>query len=111
MEVLKETKRNRGISRYYDYDLEDCNAIKVQVYYDMGGINYFTYKNESRGVYLSVTPVELGDVFEKTTLFKGYKVLLEEANRYSDKLLEKNKSYLDLDNVKTQELFQAVLSK
>ena len=31
--------------------------IKVETYYDKGGINYFTGQNEARGIKLSVSPV------------------------------------------------------
>ena len=111
MEILKEGKKDRKQYRYYSYDIKDCNAIKVEVYYALGGINYFTNTQEGRGVYLSVTPVEVGDIFEKFSAFSGYKTLVEEANRYSSSLIDRNVDYLDINNAKTQELFQAVLAK
>lgn len=38
---------------------EDCNAIKLRMGYNKGGINYFTYKQEDRGFYLSLTPMKI----------------------------------------------------
>lgn len=34
--------------------------LKIELYYDLGGMNYFTGRAENRGYYLSVTPVERG---------------------------------------------------
>jgi len=64
-------------------------SLKIQVYYNLGGINYFTYKNEARGYYLSVSPVEVsqsnGCTIESYTAFSGTKILLLETKRKSDK--------------------------
>ena len=59
--------------------------IKVELYYALGGINYFTYKNEPRGYYLSVSPVErrpcYGGMMESYTAFSGVKTLVEPCAR------------------------------
>ena len=34
-----------------------ANFIRVELYYDKGGMNYFTGKTERRGYYLSAVPV------------------------------------------------------
>ena len=63
--------------------------VKVEVYYSLGGMNYFTYKVEPRGYYLSVTPVEKINrgsyVTESCAAFSGYKMLLKEVKRKSKK--------------------------
>lgn len=64
--------------------------IKIEVYYSLGGYNYFTYKPERRGYYISVTPVERreyapGCMMEGYTAFTGYKALLKEVTRKSAK--------------------------
>lgn len=63
--------------------------LKVEVYYNLGGMNYFTYKVEPRGYYLSVTPIERvnrgGYITETCAAFSGYKVLLKEVKRKSKK--------------------------
>ena len=63
--------------------------VKVETYYNLGGMNYFTYKVELRGYYLSVTPVERVDhgsyITESCTAFSGYKMLLKEVKRKSKK--------------------------
>jgi hypothetical protein len=70
---------------------DSVNTIKVQVRYEMGGINYFTYRPSARGFYVSVMPVKIehrdGFTSESFTAFSGTKSLLMEANRFSDKKL------------------------
>lgn len=56
--------------------------IKIYTYYKKDTMNYFTYKNEARGYYLSVTPVERARGFEA---FTGFKILLKEVTRASKK--------------------------
>ena len=66
-----------------------CTHLKVEVYYNLGGMNYFTYKTEPRGYYLSMSPVERtvrnGFISEGYTAFSGNKVLLKEVSRKSKK--------------------------
>lgn len=59
--------------------------IKVYTYYKKDSMNYFTYKNEARGYYLSITPVERARGFESFVAFTGFKVLLKEVTRASKK--------------------------
>lgn len=51
--------------------------LKCKLYYSLGGMNYFTYKNEPRGYYVSVSPVErttdYGFAMESYVAFSGYK--------------------------------------
>lgn len=59
--------------------------IKLYTYYKKDTMNYFTYKIEARGYYLSVTPVERARGFESFKAFTGFKVLLKEVTRASKK--------------------------
>ena len=59
--------------------------IKFDIAYIKGGINMFTYKQEKRGYYLIVTPVERDGIMEGFTAFSGTKVLLKEVARQSTK--------------------------
>ena len=76
------------MKKYIDTKTENMK-IKVETYYSLGGMNYFTYKVEPRGYYLSVTPVERvvrdGYVSEGYSAFSGYKKLLLEVQRKSKK--------------------------
>ena len=59
--------------------------IKLYTYYKKDTMNYFTCKNEARGYYLSVTPVERARGFESFEAFTGFKILLKEVTRASKK--------------------------
>lgn len=80
---MKQTRIIREIKT----DKEN-KVIRIEVYYRIGGMNYFTSNVEPRGYYLGVTPIEKGDRFEGFTAFSGYKMLLEEAKRFSQKVLD-----------------------
>lgn len=71
------------------YVEKDGQTFAVEVMYSKGGISYFTGKHEARGYYLNVRPVTLekGDGYtsESFMIFSGYKHLLKEVKRKSDK--------------------------
>lgn len=68
---------------------DNANRIKVEVYYSLGGMNYFTYENESRGYYLSVSHVNHatsgGVRMESFVAFTGTKQLILPCKRRSAK--------------------------
>lgn len=63
--------------------------LKVEVYYNLGGYNCFTYKPEERGYYLSVSPVTRenrgGCTMESYAAFSGIKQCVHVVNRKSAK--------------------------
>lgn len=67
----------------------DATHIKIEVRYEKGGLNYFTYKEEPRGIYVVVTPVEVtgrgGYQIESFTAFSGVKTCVKELKRKSEK--------------------------
>lgn len=67
----------------------DATHVKIQLYYSKGGMNYFTYRTEARGFYLSVTPVSISKCgvcqTETTTAFSGVKECLLECSRFNQK--------------------------
>lgn len=71
----------------------EATHLKIEVYYSLGGYNCFTYKPETRGYYLSVSPVKRstreGITFESYTAFSGVKICLLEVSRKSKKAEEK----------------------
>ena len=76
--------------------LADATHLKVSVFYNKGGINYFTYKTEPGGYWASVRPitVEVGERFtsEKFMMFgddRGFKVFLGPAARFNRKMLDR----------------------
>ena len=59
--------------------------LKIELYYALGGMNYFTGRTESRGYYLSVSPVERKGGCESYTSFTGTKILIKAVSRKSAK--------------------------
>lgn len=90
----------------------DGQELKIQVYYHLGGMNYFTGKSEGRGYYLSVTPVkrERGPVFSSESFvgFSGIKKLLLPVSRQSEKKFQEAVSMVDANQ---QELIDYVCKK
>ena len=74
---------------FKEYREINGQTFRVEVFYDLGGYNYFTYKPKARGYYVSVTPVTLskgnGYTTETYMAFSGYKHLLLEVKRKSKK--------------------------
>ena len=72
----------------------EVTHLKVAVSYNKGGMNMWTYKDEARGYYLSVTPIKResqdGYCTETTTLFSGYKCFIHGATRFSSKVLQEH---------------------
>ena len=89
------------------------NYLKVETYYSLGGMNYFTYKQERRGYYISVCPVErwktdTGFMMEGYTAFTGIKRLLKEVTRKSAKAeQEADKMAKDYENILIVEVCSA----
>ena len=71
--------------RYIKANGKEVNALRCELYYSLGGINYFTYKNESRGYYLAVSPVNRSEHMESYVGFSGVKKCLLEVTRQSKK--------------------------
>jgi len=78
--VMKEYEKVEGTN----YEL------KIQVYYNKGGMNYFTSRPEARGYYVSVSPVQVerrgdGIMVESYSAFSGVKMLVLPVQRQSPK--------------------------
>jgi len=77
--------------KFLEVETGDATHLKVEVYYDKGGMNYFTGGVQRRGLYLSVSPVSRsesgGFATESYTAFTGTKQLVKELKRFSDKVL------------------------
>ena len=73
--------------------------LKAEIYYSLGGMNYFTYKNEARGYYMSISPVKREDrgscVMESYTAFTGLKQLVVPVSRKSQKKMNEAIEYFE----------------
>lgn len=77
---------NNTISKIYypvKANPKGTTDLKVELYYSLGGTNYFTYKQAARGYYLSVTPVTREGCMESYTAFTGYKRCVHPVKRRS----------------------------
>lgn len=90
----------------------DVTHLRVEVYYSLGGYNLFTYKQEPRGYYLSVSPVGRsergGVVMESYRAFSGTKQLILPVNRQSPKRMTEA---LELAEQHKPRLIEYVLQK
>lgn len=64
---------------------EKWNNLNVSIYYDLGGMNYFSGKVEKRGYYFSITPEEISRGFHSYTAYSGRKALIKEVKRQTKK--------------------------
>ena len=87
--------------RYYNVkNYPNVTHLKAEIYYSLGGINYFTYKNESRGYYMSISPVkrevtDSGYTMESYTAFSGLKQCVLPVQRKSQKKMNEAIEYFD----------------
>jgi len=71
---------------------EPLNELKLEINYQLGGHNWFSGDIDSRGVFLSLTPVRRCNGFISIRIdgklhTMGYKILLKELGRKSQKQL------------------------
>lgn len=76
-----------------EYRKLNGKTYKIEVFFQKGGYNFFNGREEKRGYYISVIPVERKDcgngvVMESFVAFSGIKKLLLEVNRQSKKRYE-----------------------
>lgn len=100
MQIHKEYVEKNGVT------------LKVEVYYDKGGPNYFSGGWSKRGYYLMVVPVKReerdGIVIESFTAYSGAKMLLKEVQRKNKKA---EQEALALAKEKAEELISYVMAK
>lgn len=81
------------MKKYFETNqVPDSTHIKVELFYSKGGYNYFTGKEEKRGMYISFTPVSReerdGYSMESFVAFSGVKFLVKEMKRKSQKAID-----------------------
>lgn len=99
--------------KQYIQTTNPSTQLKIRLYYDKGGMNYFTSSTEPRGYKVSVTPVNLSECgrIETTAAFSGYKKTIKETKRYSQKTFDKLVDSFDLKSPEIDSLILAVLKK
>jgi hypothetical protein len=84
--LIEDYKKRDQIGKFVE---ADGVTYEIEVFYDLGGMSYFTGQTVARGYWLSVTPVEKGNGWRRFTAFAGTKYLLQETKRFSRSVLEK----------------------
>lgn len=92
----------------------DNKTFEIKLYYDLGGMNYFTGDVERRGYYLSVSPVKISKLSNglrsvSYQAFTGSKQLLLEVKRKSKKA--ENEALEIANDAKVEELLDYVIQK
>ena len=98
-EMVGNKAKDRGSKWYFKTPDLPNNHMLVEVYYEQGGMNYFSGSVKPRGYYILVKPLDREEksfadgqkyYTDTMSLFGagGYQ-LIEEANRYSQKQLER----------------------
>ena len=85
----------KEFTRKYKIDGKGVNTLEARIYYSLGGMNWFTYKNEPRGYWFSLTPYESKNGMICYTAFSGSKMCVLPCERQSKKRYEEAKSMLD----------------
>ena len=84
------------VVRYYKVNNNpNVTDLKAEIYYSLGGINYFTSRNEQRGYYMSISPVKRDGVCESYTAFTGLKQLVLPVQRKSNKKMIEAITYFE----------------
>lgn len=73
----------------------NANVLETEIYYSLGGMNYFTYKNEPRGYYFSIAPYQRNGITKSFTAFSGAKMCIMEVKRKSKAAAAKANARMD----------------
>lgn len=99
---MAKTMCGSRYTRYYGGLVDhsrDANTLRVEVYYNKGGMNWATMCDEGRGYYFSMTPVRIEDhgnyKTESFAVLSGRKKLILPVNRQSQKRFEQAKAMTD----------------
>ena len=76
---------------------------------NLGGLNYWNYKTEARGYWLHIQPLNIerqqNCIIESYECFSGYKALILETKRKSDKAYN---TALEMINSKVSEMLEVI---
>lgn len=115
VDVIKSFEKNRSFGIYFE---KDGQTYTLEVRYELGGMNWWSGAVDPRGVFISITPVEMstshGVQWQSFTLGSGIKMLLEAQKRYNARKLKAiaDRILADPDaDVRVTNLFDAVLRK
>jgi hypothetical protein len=85
---MRSTDRTVVIKSFAVHSIDGSstvNTVEAEIYYSLGGMNYFTYKNDPRGYYFSLTPFTDNGISRSYTAFSGVKTCILPVCRKSQK--------------------------
>jgi len=85
----------KNYTRTYKVEGKGVNRLDASISYSLGGVNYFTYKDEPRGYWFSLQPWEKEGPWRKFAAFSGVKMCILPCSRQSAKRFEEAKGMLD----------------
>lgn len=88
---------------------KENTEVKIELKYNLGGLNYWNYKTEARGYWLHIQPMQIEKhescIIESYQCFSGYKALILETKRKSDKAYS---TALEMINSKVTEILEVI---
>jgi len=89
-------------------DAEKNEYARIEVKYALGGTNYFSGKNEQRGLYVHFDTVEIGDHFIKSTPMSNnsFKIFFKPLKRKSAKQLQIAEEWLSDNQLMLFKLYE-----
>ena len=88
--LVRETgnmKDTAKVIQAFNIKGSEAKKLEVEVYYNIGGMNYFTGHGMERGLYVSVTPVERSPGSYSYTAFSGTCKFIKPMKKFSKKAL------------------------
>ena len=85
---MKKTDRTVAMKSFVVHSIDGSstvNTVEAEIYYSLGGVNYFTYKQEPRGYWFSLTPFTDNGTSRSYTSFSGVKTCVLPVSRKSQK--------------------------
>jgi hypothetical protein len=90
---------------------KENTEVKIELKYNLGGLNYWNYKTEARGYWLHIQPLKIERqqdcTIESYDCFSGYKALILETKRKSDKAYN---TALEMLEAKKTEMLEIILT-
>lgn len=86
-------KQERLIKEFKILDHPKWNTLRVKLYYDIGGMNYFTGNSVARGLKVNCSPLQVNSSPEgyKSTVYTGFSGVVKHVKdmaRFSKKTFE-----------------------
>jgi len=88
---------------------EGNEFYEIKANYQICGMNWFTNKEESRGIYISFGVVEVGEHFVRSVPFasNSFKILYKELKRKSAKQIKEAEDFIERNQDEILNMYKA----